>query len=305
MREEGDNNHVDSRDPLNLTDADFDDVMLELDTKVRQANDNVFGREIMVLAEYTRHFHISLSNADATTKRIFEWCDRMYGDRLKGNFENGYSMVLVKGDTCKLHNWFVAGMHAVVCESKPIGQNVKRDSPFGRIGIYNLLEGWIDGVTPALAMRVSEDERKEILRVYSIMSAAFAGLDNVRAVQGQANSPYIKEATDDLKVSVDSCLQRNPNYGQSKWASLQAAEKMIKSCIGKFGGTVKFNHDLSQQCANLTTASGVMVESRLVTAIQCKAEVRYDSKLVDKAGALAAHYAALEVCGALAQVLAK
>jgi HEPN domain-containing protein len=300
---------VDSRDLLTLTDADFDAVMMELHAKVRQANESVFGREIMILAEYTRHFHISLSNTDPTTKRIFEWCDRMYGDRLKGNFENGYSMVLVKGDTCKLHNWLVVGMHAVVCESKPIGQNAKCTSPFGRIGMYNLLEGWIDGVTPALAVRVSEDERKEILRVYSIMSAAFDGLDNVRAVQGQgqgqANSPYIKEATDDLKVSVDSCLQKNPNYGQSKWASLQAVEKMIKSCIGKFGGTVKFRHDLSQQCANLTAASGVMVEGRLVTAIQCKAEVRYDSKLVDKAGAFAAHYAALEVCGVLAQVLVK
>ena len=46
---------------------------------------------------------------------------------------------------------------------------------------------------------------------------------------GHSDAPDIREALDDLRESSEMILLREPNYGQSNWASLQASEKVLKS----------------------------------------------------------------------------
>jgi len=84
---------------------------------------------------------------------------------------------------------------------------------------------------------------------------------------------------------------------------LQAAEKVIKSCIREKGSIPKNIHDLSRLCATAVAVGVPGVDSALIASIQCSPDVRYDSTLVGKMDAVEAHYAALTICGALAPVV--
>lgn len=49
----------------------------------------------------------------------------------------------------------------------------------------------------------------------------------------------------ELKTAIDKILDRNPEYGLSRWASLQAAEKAIKEFIRSKGKKVERTHKLN------------------------------------------------------------
>ena len=49
-------------------------------------------------------------------------------------------------------------------------------------------------------------------------------------------------------------MDRNGRYGESKWASLQAAEKTLKAAIALQGKTFKQTHDLQDLATDLTAA---------------------------------------------------
>lgn len=113
--------------------------------------------------------------------------------------------------------------------------------------------------------------------------------------------PYVNGALDDLNTSVASLFNRNPNYGHSNWASLQAAEKIIKSYILEKGGHHKNSHRLAKDLLPDAHTLGLpLIDPLIIADIQCDADVRYDAALVSKKKALAAHYAALSVCGIVA-----
>jgi hypothetical protein len=120
---------------------------------------------------------------------------------------------------------------------------------------------------------------------------------------GGTDAPYIKEAMDDLLQSSESVLLRGPNYGQSNWASLQATEKVIKSYILEKGGIPAKIHKLSELIEHASQLGLPAIGHSLIQAIQCDPNVRYDSALVTKHNALAAHEAALMICGTAAKLM--
>jgi hypothetical protein len=88
--------------PFNLSDAEFDAVITEIDTKLRQRSTRVPGREVLAFAEYSAKFNVAIRHDHPTAKRIFAWFDRTYGDRLRPDWDFGRTVVLVKGDVCKM-----------------------------------------------------------------------------------------------------------------------------------------------------------------------------------------------------------
>jgi hypothetical protein len=95
-------------------------------------------------------------------------------------------------------------------------------------------------------------------------------------------------------------LTARPSYGQSKWDSLQAVEKLIKSCILEKGKVHKNTHHLADLFA-LAEGLGVpKTDPSLIALVQCPPSVRYDAATVTKIEAFSAHGAALKICGDLA-----
>jgi hypothetical protein len=77
---------------------------------------------------------------------------------------------------------------------------------------------------------------------------------------------------------------------------LQAVEKVLKSFIKQRGKTFENIHNLAKLAGVAVSAGLPPPDARLLTKIQCKADVRYSAGTVGKAEALQAHYAALAVC---------
>jgi hypothetical protein len=112
--------------------------------------------------------------------------------------------------------------------------------------LVNLLDGDIEGLTPELARRLSPAECSEVLARYCRVFRAFAAMEGALAEPiGGEDALYMKEAINDLLEASECVLRRTPNYGQSNWASLQAAEKVIKSYILETGGSTAGSTSLS------------------------------------------------------------
>jgi hypothetical protein len=121
--------------------------------------------------------------------------------------------------------------------------------------------------------------------------------------RGLGNAPYMKEAVHDLKTSANSLLDATPNYGQSKWSSLQAVEKVLKSCILQRGGKPPRVHRLSELAEIALNAGVPGVAPQMLSALQCSAEVRYDSTKVGRDEAVLAHHTAIDLCAELCPTL--
>ena len=265
---------VDTKDPLNLPDAEFDAVMTEIDRELRQRTDKITGREFLGFVEYCSVFKISIDTEHPTTRRIFDWFIRMYGQRLSMDWDFGRSVVFVNGELCKVRGIRFFGTMLFVCAPTVVGRKLRQATSDGIIPVNNLLES-IEGLTPVLAARLSPDECSEMLKAYSRMYIAFSKLEAAQGSRyGGGDAPYVK-----------------------------AVEKVLKSCIPEKGGTHKYSHNLTGLAAEAAKWGVPGVDAAQIAAVQCPAAVRYHSTLVAKGEAVAAHYAALTVCGQLAPIL--
>jgi hypothetical protein len=286
-------------DGLHLSDAEFNSIMDEIDADLRKESDKIPGRELRAWSKFCDRFHISVAFGDPLSNRIAGWFTGLYGDRLNVDMEFGKSFVSVRGDAYRVCCFRFYGAVYVICSVEALGRRVCVPTPRG-VGapVTNLLDGGIEGLTPELARRLSVAECGAILAKYRRMFVAFSNMEGALSSRyGGTDAPYVKEATDDLIQSSESVLLRTPNYGQSNYASLQAAEKMIKSYIlGKGANHAKI-HKLDELCDCASQLGLPAIDKALIEEIQCNADVRYDSTLVTKDKALSANEAALTVCG--------
>lgn len=293
-------------DPLNPTEAEFDTAMTEIDEELRRKSSRVVAREMLALAEYCHRYNVTIANYQPIAKRIFDWCKRLYGDRLNIDWDFGRTVVLVKGDLCKLRIIRFYGVMPIVCSPALMEIKLTQEIDVGRrVDVRNLaVTDWIVGLTPEMARRLSTQECEGILEAYARAFTAFARLEDALGKRHSGTDAiYIPEAMHDLIGSVESLFTATPNYGQSKWSSLQAVEKVVKSCLRKQGTIPKKSHNLRSLNGTAAAVGVPRIDHTLIGKIECGAEVRYDSSLVSKEDAVAAHYAALDVCAKLAPLL--
>lgn len=106
----------------------------------------------------------------------------------------------------------------------------------------------------------------------------------------------MSQATSDLNASTSHLFTNPPNYGLSKWASLQAAEKFIKAFITSKGGTPPRHHRLTE-LAQIAESHGLAkMPDQWLDDVQCSAEVRYGGIPVTAQEAIEAQYGALQIC---------
>ena len=294
---------MEALNPWYLTDAQFDAVMAEIDAELRRENDRIIGREIRGWMKFCRRLKISLALGDPLADRIVDWFKALYGDRLNVDMDFGKSFVVIRGDTYRMRCFRICGTVYAVCAVELVG--CKLAELTSRPGVHplvNLLDGDIEGLTPELARRLSPAECSEVLARYCRVFRAFAAMEGALAERiGGEDAPYMKEAINDLLEASECVLRRTPNYGQSNWASLQAAEKVIKSYILETGGSHGKIHKLQQLCDSAAALGLPRLDPRLIAAIQCKPDVRYDAHLVSRDQAFGAYDAALAVCAEAAR----
>lgn len=147
----------------------------------------------------------------------------------------------------------------------------------------------IDGMTTAIAAQIQPTEAGALLRQFVDALDAFNRLNTLTA------NNYVTAALEDMRVSVDSLTDRNPHFGQSQWASLQATEKLLKAFTDVAGGRVLRSHDLKQIAQEAERCGLPKIPEPVVRVIQCAPGARYGESATARERALAAHQSAIEI----------
>lgn len=286
-----------------VSDADLHKVLLQIDGELRASGTKLFGRELRGWLMFCRKFHLEMASFDPLAVRIFDWFTKQYGDRLKGNLDFGATVVELRHDFYSLRLPRIFGGEIVHCDpllvSHNFGPRVTRNGVAVKTNLFENLQG----LTSDFIKSLTDDECQGLLEAYSRGVLGFSRMGDVQGTPALQGAPYSKEALDDLHQSAAQLVGHRPNYGFSRWASLQATEKLLKSFITQKGQTFKKTHDLTS-IATIAVSAGLPAPSpRLLQDIQCAPEVRYSSATIGKSEALRSHYAALELCAQIAPQL--
>ena len=248
----------------------FENLMQEIDVQLKNDDVPIQGRSMAGLAAITKKFKCSLSWDSYEAKAINNWFVQTYGDRLKINWDIGKTVVQIKGDI----------------------YSVKLPRIFGQMRV-NVME-WIEKCTPKLLQSLSEAELDAIAEQIHSHFEAYSKMGKMP-----------RENTTDLDTSVNHLANQHPQYGLSRWASLQASEKTLKDYIKKQGGTFpkggKDGHNLSK-LFDIAEQHGLpALDKTLVSSVQCSAGVRYSETPSSKEEAIDAYLASVKICAHIAK----
>lgn len=278
---------------------DFIKALEVIDQEMKDSNIPIPARQIQGWIRFSRKFTLNLSWPDPLTSKVMNWFTERYGSKLNIRLNDIDTVVAIRGDFFIMTIPKVFGSFRIICDPNTIGiytnMQIAKDKK-DPLPIINILD-CIKDLTSSYATDFKLEEM-ELLTNTFIM--AFLAISHINEVK---NIDFIEEAKADIKESVNHLVAHSPQYGASKWSSLQAAEKFLKSYIKiKLGNLPKrSNHHNLEKLAEKTKNLGLQLSSHdELSKIQCTANVRYESNLVTPINALNAHYAAIKVCGEIA-----
>ena len=221
---------------------------------------------------------------------LHEWYEQRYGERLKFDMSAGRVAIPLRGATWSCEIPLMMGTIKVYVER--VGLERIPMSPKERLGTLNVLD-CIDGLTLALRSELTHDEMAMIGGLFQLGCAAFMTLSQ------SGKHELLLAARKDYMSAVGHLID-TPHNGQSRWSSLQAAEKVVKFQIAKHGHEYPKTHDLAKLSRLLASHGLRPLPQALIDAVQCDAGVRYASSASFE-DALKAHHASLQVAALFAE----
>jgi hypothetical protein len=155
----------------------------------------------------------------------------------------------------------------------------------------------VEDLTADFARSLTAEEVIKIGAAFVIGMGAYSALRVINDVD------YVREAVGDFDAAVFHLVDHQPQPGLSKWASLQAIEKLTKAYIAQKGGTVRFIHSLQRLTDQAITLGLPAPPEQYLADVQCPAGVRYGEVAVSVEDALKAHLISLELCEGAAQCI--
>lgn len=284
----------------------FEAMMAQIDFKLTNEAVDIPSRTMLAVREVSMKYDLSMplggdparlppdlrENA-VLSEAINQWYKDNYGDRLKENPCPGQMVMLLDGDLYVLRVPRIFGsVNFVLTRQWLTNLNISRGP--ATCNITQL----VDNMTPAKAARLSDSALNMIGTTFETAVPAAYTLEST-----DHNLMFI--ARGDVEVAINSLMARGDRSGESKWASLQAAEKVLKAAIDLSGTKFKFTHGLAELCQTLSDAGLTFDASAQVAAIQCKAGIRYGEEPCTRDEALAAHHGSLELVNILREAGAK
>ena len=201
---------------------------------------------------------------DPLYEKIVDWFNRRYGDRLK--MDPTWRMaVLIRGDLYQLRLPLCFGSVNLTCSPEHFGiANEAKVGGRNQLPTINILD-LLDDFTEDYGRSLTRDE------LMALTNAFLLGFDARNKIDSISESEFVKEAIGDIHVSVTHLFATPPQYGLSKWSSLQAAEKLLKAFIRQQGGEVERIHKLEKLASVAESLGSPPVPRSLLDKIQCPA----------------------------------
>lgn len=283
----------------------FDSMMQEIDDALAREDVAIHARPIRAVMAVGQRHRISISLVDyvppgapeelhrhaTLTRNIHRWYERHYGDRIKIDLSLGSIAVSIGDDLYVMKIPLVYG--TVAFHISPIFAQTAKMVSKGPMAC-NVLQ-LVQSLTPAKAAILSDDALAQIWNQFLV------GLRATEIFEANRNHELIRIARGDIQTAVSTLLSPTKRFNDSKWATLQGAEKVLKAAIALEGGKFKFTHQLGELCKQLHALGITFDWTGLVEQIQCEPAIRYDQTTCTRAEAFQAHQASLRLVCSLAE----
>jgi HEPN domain-containing protein len=291
-----------------ITDDEFEHALRTINEELKADGIPPHGRSINALIKFGQRFGLSMPFTKPQpgmppevaanwpySERIFQWFEDVYAERNKLDPSAGRKVaVLADGDMWEIRLPMVWGMLIPVVEKKltPVG------SMISTVPRPHNISNSITGITDRRLQQFTQDDINEVYGHFVVGLDVCEVLDRFRK-----HHQLFTEAQSDLATAVSMLTAQSPNYGQSRWASLQFAEKFMKGLIHVIGtGDPKQRHDVRKLHGELTKSIMGLHLENLIENIECNAAVRYCEVPSTRAQAYAAHKSSLLLIRALGSV---
>ena len=196
----------------------------------------------------------------------------------------------LRGDVWTFRFRKIYGKVELFCSSTD--QSCLPNPPGNEIPRFNILDA-IEHLPQNMRASLTPHEVEELGYLFL---QGYAALTRMEVSSGLS---FVREAMSDHDAAVQF-LTASQHFGQSKWASLQATEKILKAYIALTNGPAKRIHGLEKLAVTGEQLGLARISRQQLSLIQCEAGVRYGEIAVDCTDALAAHHASLSVSGEVA-----
>ncbi|MBI3809357.1 MAG: hypothetical protein HY284_02720 [Nitrospirae bacterium] len=292
-----------------FSDEKFDALMERIDSKLASKGVGIAAREIHAFSEISIELGIELRlidldepppdppwPTDQISVRLIRWYEKRYGDKLKMDFSVGKVALLIRGDIWVSRIPLAYGRIRFYCDPVKVDSpSMRSDGQPALCDVLGTIIDMSDGVRSTLSLK----ERRSIADIFRTAYEAYY------SVLPYASIPLVKAALADHETAVTHLAVRNPHPGQSKWASLQATEKLLKAVIESRGMSFTRVHNLSTLVKEAELVGAMSVSHQLVDQIQCDPGVRYGEAKTSLDDSLSAHYAALKITNLCGTVLSQ
>lgn len=286
--------------PLLHGGPEFESMMREVDAALVAEGHPIANRPIHAMREISLRYQVPVPMAADPSRlppelrpfaplgeAINQWYKDTYGDRLKIDMMPGRAVVHLDGDLYVLKVPRIFGQVQFV-----VSRTFLPPPTIGRgPAICNIVQ-LVEGLTPAKAALLSDESLQDLNGTFGRALPALYTLENTQ-------HELMFAARGDVATAVNCLMDRDQRFGESKWASLQAAEKVLKAAIALQGATFKKTHNLAELCVALHDAGIPFDELALMHAIQCSPAIRYGQKTCSQPEAIAAHHASLALVNRL------
>lgn len=286
---------------------DFERLMLEVDQSMQERNIPIPGRELAALGEVAKRLRTSLYGGPAKcepipgnytgrslTGHVYQWIQQRYGDRLRIDMIVGESVALIRGDPWILRLPDVLGGPLRFVAERDLGERYP-ESVINRPGqprewlIVNVLR-CIKELPSHLAAKLTDAELAELFDQFIESYLCLRALKAECREQDLAIAARI-----DLTASARHILAGQQEFGMSRWASLQAAEKLLKLYLSLRGVSFPKVHLLTT-LFELVAENGLpMPPVEFIASLQISASARYEQQAHTAIECVIAHRSAIRV----------
>lgn len=280
----------------------FEAMMREIDAEFARDGLPIPHRPIHAIMVIGTRFKISMPLASLPSgappelqqfsqlsRNIHDWYTTIYGDRIKIDFSPGKTVIVIDGDLYRVSLPRIYGQARFFAVRQFLERKAFNHGP----AICNVLQ-LVESLTPAKAASLSDESLRDIFDKFTL------ALEAHDLLEANRHHKLVQIARGDIQTSVTN-LMDGARSGESKWASLQAAEKILKAAIELLGSAYKFGHDLAPHCQQLTSLGIIVDWDPLIRSIRCSAGIRYGDETCTRDEAVSAHQASLSLVVALAK----
>ena len=278
-----------------------------IDSEMRAQNIPIAGRELKAASLASERLGTALPIAPLPNRKPIEgvyvgedlslhiraWIQAKYGEKLKVKWGPGTVPVLVDGDLYAMSIPLLFGRVKIVAH--PATHQQKSDKHAGLpTSVCNVLD-FIEGLTTVVSASLSQETLTSLVKLFCVALESFA------LVERAPGSELINAAQADLASASQSILAAPSHYGLSRWASLQATEKLYKAYISAMKKPSEKTHDLFKLNKSSCSLGFKGLPDDIMNTISCNPSVRYDGSESTLQQAVDAYWASLQACGRIAK----